>query len=412
MNKKTLVVLAVAAALAVGGALLVDHSRAPQSDVAAKADVLVPGLRDHINEIARINFTAANNQSVVSLVRGDKGWAVAQRGGYPADVGKLRDFLLKFADATLLEQKTANKERYADLGVEDIAAPTAKGVLVTLEGLPSAVNVVVGTFNGQGGNGTFVRRADQAQTWLAKGTLVPEKNPADWLAKDLPGIAAERIARVDITPASGKPLRVSRKAEGESQFVIADIPKGREPSSEYVANGLGSVLAELRLDDVAPLAEATPPANAIKARYETLDGLVVDATAWKIGDKAHVALTASLDDAAVDRYIRAAQAKAASDHATATANAEKDAPKPAEGAASTDTTPEPPVAPLAVTDPAKDREQRRAALDAEVARLNGAYAGWSFVIPAFKYANIDKSFEDLLKPVEAGSPGKPSKPSK
>ncbi len=403
MNQKTLIVLGAAAVLAVGAALLVDRARAPKSDVSARAGLLVPELREHVNDVTRINLTAANNQAAVTLVRGDQGWTVAQRGNYPADVGKLREYLLRLADATLLEEKTSNKERYADLGVEDITAPTAKGMLLELDGLPTPARVFIGNPNAQGGGGTFVRLPEQASSWLAKGSLVPEKNPADWLAKDLPGVAAERIASVTITHADGKVVRVAKKAEGDGTFVIADIPKGRDPSSEYVANGLGSVLSELRLDDVAALAEVAPPATATRVRYTTFDGLVVDASAWKVGDKAHATFKASLDAATADAHAAAAQARAAADHAAAVAAAPKAEADATEATPATTA----PAPPLAVTDPAKDREQRRAALDAEVAKLDAAFTGWSFVLPAYKYANIDKSLEDLLKPVEAKTPAKP-----
>ena len=400
MNQKTLIALGVAAALAVGVALFVDHSRAPQSDVSARAGLLVPELRDRVNDVTRITMTVANNQPAVTLARGEKGWTVAQRGGYPADVGKLRDFLLKLADATLLEEKTSNKERYADLGVDDITGASAKGVLLDLEGMAKPVRVVVGMFNAQGG-GTFVRRADEAQSWLAKGSLAPEKSPADWLAKDLANIAADRIASVTITRPDGKLVRVAKKSAADARFDIADVPKGREPSSEYAANGLGAVLSELRIDDVAPLAEAAPPATAFKARYVTFDGLVVDATAWKIGDKAHATFVATLDDALATRHVGEAQAKVAAEHAAGQANT----PKPEEGAPA----PAPPAeaaVPLAVTDPVKDREQRLAAAKDEVARLNAAFTGWSFVLPAHKFSNIDKSMDDLLKPLEAKAPTK------
>ena len=403
MNRKTLIVLGVATALAVGAALFVDHSRTPQSNVAEKAGMLAPGLRDHVNEVTKITFTSAGNQPAVTLVRGERGWTVSQRGGYPADLGKLREYLLRFADASLLEQKTANKDRYPDLGVEDITAADAKGVLVDLDGLPAPLRVIVGTFDGQGGNGTFVRRADEAQSWLAKGTLTPDKDPAAWLAKDLPGIAAERVARVEIRHADGRSVRVERKAPGDTQLVIADIPKGRQPGSEYVANGLGSVLAELRLDDVAPAAEVPPPQSAVQARYTTFDGIVVDVQAWKVGERAHATFAARLDAEAAARHIDQAQEDAATEHAAALASTAK--PADAETGASADAgTPE---APLAVRDPAADRSGRLAALEAEVAELNRAFAGWSFVLPAYKYANIDKSLDDLLAPVEAKSTSRP-----
>ena len=56
--------------------------------------------------------------------------------------------------------------------------------------------------------------------------------------------------------------------------------------------------------------------------------------------------------------------------------------------------------PLAVSDPAKYRQQRLDELTAEVARLNQRWQGWSFTIPAYTYTNMDKTLNDVLKPVE------------
>jgi hypothetical protein len=60
---------------------------------------------------------------------------------------------------------------------------------------------------------------------------------------------------------------------------------------------------------------------------------------------------------------------------------------------------------LAVSDPAKDRQQRLAALEAEVTALNQRFAGWTFVLPANKFSNMDKAVDDLLKPAEAKKVG-------
>jgi hypothetical protein len=405
MNQKTLIGLGAAALVAVVAALVINHSRKPVSDISAQAGALVPGLREHVNDVSKLAFTGANNQPIVTLERGGSGWKVAQKGGYPADLGKLRDFLLKLGDANLIEQKTANKDRYTDLGVDDISNPAAKGMLVEIDGLVEPARFIVGTFNGQGGGGTFVRRASEAQSWLAKGTLVPEKNAAEWLQKDLADIPSTRIASVTITRADGKTLRVFKNAATDAQFSIADVPKGREPSSEFMASGLASVLAELRLDDVAPATEIAPSAQAIKARYATFDGLVVDAVAWQVGEKHYAGFKASLDTIVAEKHIADEQAKAGAEHAVD--DADNPAEEGAEKAEASKTGES--AKPLAVSDSAKDREQRLATLDAEVAMLNASFDGWSFVLPAHKASNIDKSMDDMLKPVEAKAPAKPAK---
>ncbi len=59
---------------------------------------------------------------------------------------------------------------------------------------------------------------------------------------------------------------------------------------------------------------------------------------------------------------------------------------------------------MSVGDPAKDRENRLAAMNKEATDLNARFEGWTFVLPAYKYASINKSVEDLLKPLEDKKP--------
>lgn len=388
MNQKTLIGLGLAAVVAVVAALAINHSRKPVSDLSAQAGPLVPNLREHVNDVSKLGLTGANKQALVTLERTDGGWKVAQKGGYPADVSKLREYLLKLADANLIERKTANPDRHADLGVSDISNPDASGVLIALDGLAAPVQFIVGNFDGQT-NGTFVRRADDGQSWLAKGSLIPDKSASDWLRKDVADIPATRIASVTITRADGKVLRLSKQSVGQTSFVIADLPKGREPSSEFVANGPGSVLADLRLEDVAPSSEVAPDGDAIKLRYATFDGIVVDARSWLVGERRYTTFKASLDTVQAEKNI--------ADDQQATAPAEATANQSVNGAEA------------AKVDPVADRAQRISALEAEVAHLNAAFDGWSFVLPAHKNGNIDKSIEDLLAPVETKATPKAGK---
>lgn len=406
MSQKTLIGLVVAALIAIVVAVVLNQRSQPRSEGGASTTQLAPELRDHVNDVNRLVVTGAENKVVATLERGANGWTLAEKGGYPVDTGKLREFLLKLAEATLVEQKTANKDKYAALGVEDVEAKDAKGFKVEIGGLAQPFALIVGSANTRGG-GSFVRRVGDAQSWLTSTTLTVQKNAADWLKKDLADVPAARIESVAVSNAEGKSFKVFKAAEGDANFKLADIPKGREAGSEFAANGLASTLAGLRFDDVVPAKDAAPPdAKTAQARYATFDGLVVEATAWEKDGKHYAQFKASLDAAQADKGIAAAQAKAKADFDTATAAAEaakasKD-PQP-EGAKDA------PIKPLAVSDPAKDREERLAARNKEVADLNAHFDGWTFVLPAHKYANIDKSVEDLLKPVEEKKPAAPAK---
>jgi hypothetical protein len=426
MNAKTLYGLIVSAAIALVAAWWINSAQKPISESAESNRQLLPGFRDQVNDVSGVTFTGAEGKVLATLERGDKGWTVSEKDGYPADVAKLREFLLKLADATVLEQKTTNPKLYADLGVEDIAAKDAKGVLVALEGTRQPVKLIVGNFNGAGGGGTFVRRDGEAQSLLVKGNLTVDKNVSDWEKKDLADVAATRIREVTVTKPDGKPLKVYKDQPGDANFKVADVPKGREVSSEFVANSLGATLSGLRADDVFPAKDMPPPDKEVyKAHYAAFDGLVVDLTAWMKDGKDYAQFAASLDTAAAETRIAADQAKAKSDYEAAVQAAagkaeaaeskgddRKDAaarapePKPAEVAK-----------PLAVSDPAKDKQERMKALEDEVAALNKSFSGWTFVLPNYKFSNIDKGMEDMLKPVETKKPdakdvkAKPAKPA-
>jgi hypothetical protein len=403
MNAKTLLILIAAALVAVIGAVLLQWSSRPAVEVSEQATLLVPELKDHLNDVKTITVTGAGGKVLVTLERTATGWAVAERANYPADVGKIREFLLKLAQATRLEQKTANPKRYAELGVEDVKDKDAKGVLVELTGLAQPVRLIVGNYNGAGGGGTFVRRDGEAPSWLTNANLTVARSPAEWERRELLDIPSNRVRSVTLTHPDGKTLRVYKDQATDANFKVADVPQGREPSSEFVANELATPLAGLRVDDVLPAKEQAPPDKPHRAEFSMFDGLVIDVTAWDQEGKDYAQFAARLDTAAANAEIDRSQAKAKADYEAALAAAkQKAAEKPKEGAtpgSEPSASPEVPK-PLAVSDPAKDRQDRLDALNKEVSELNGAFRGWTFVLPTYKFADLTKTMEDLLKPLE------------
>jgi uncharacterized protein DUF4340 len=379
VNQKTLIGLAIAALAAIVIAIAVSHSNKPRTESSGGAadTYLVPALRDHVNDVDKVVVTGAGNKAVATMTRDANGWSIAEKNGFAVDTGKLREFLLKLADAKLVEQKTSNKDKYATLGVEDVAGADAKSVEVEIGGLAQPVKLVVGNSNAHGG--TFVRRAGEAESWLASGNIAVDKKVENWLRKDLADVAANRVASVSITRPDGKTVRIAKDSEGDANFKLADVPKGREPASEFAVNGVAATLGGLRFDDVVPAKDAAPPEKPLNARFATFDGLVVEVVAWEKDGKDYAQLTASTDKEQATRHAAAEQAQPKADD-TKSADAKSDASPPADGAKSTQDT--------------------IAALDKEAADLNHRFKGWTFVLPAYKYASLDKSPDDLLKPLD------------
>lgn len=415
-DKRTLIGLGIAALVALGAAFAIQNAREPsRADAdAVISDWLLPELHGHVNEVDRLVLSGGGGEPIATIERGTDGWTVANKGGYPADLGALREFLLHLADAKPVEAKTANRERYAALDVGDPASDKdAKGVLVEIGGLAAPVRLIIGKAAAHGG--TYVRRAEEAQAWLASGSLVPKRKASDWLRRDLVDIAADRIAAVTIEHPDTPVVELAKEAEGDRDFQLADVPEGREAAADYTLNAPASLVSGLRLEDVLPAADAPPGEDAIQARLVAFDGLAIDVVAWEEGDAHRARFRASVDEERAARHIEAQQAKAraefeARDTASAAPAADAmdgpddraadaaDAATPDDEASADAQSSEPP---LAVSDPQADRANRRAALDEEVAGLNARFDGWTFVVPAYKYDAIDKSRDDLLKPSDA-----------
>ncbi|MEL7448292.1 MAG: DUF4340 domain-containing protein, partial [Pseudomonadota bacterium] len=302
MNARHLAVLAVVAVVAVAAALYSTSLRGPQTGAVDDGGMLVPGLKDAINDVSAIRIAGAGDQTVVSLERGDARWTVAEKGGYPADTGSIRELLLALADARLRESKTANPDNYAFLEVRDIASPEASGVQISLTGVDSAP-VIVGKAAAGGGEGTYVRRAGDSQSWLASGSIDVTRVAVDWLDRDIINFPASRLQSVTVRHADGEELRISRQERSAPTFDVEAVPEGRELSSAEIAEPMGSVLQGLRLDDVQP-AGAVTMNDVTTTEYRTFDGLVISVqTGAGENSEAQVMLRVAFDEALARQFV-------------------------------------------------------------------------------------------------------------
>lgn len=359
MKKNHLIGLAAVAVLAVAGAVVVSVKTGPTTSQETASNArLFPALGGKINDVARV--VIARKTDTVTLLKNGNNWGVAEKYNYPANFEKVRKLLVDLTELRPLEQKTSTPALFADLQLEDLSAPDAKSVLVTLKAadgkdlLATYVGKERFARGGTGNDGVYIRKADENQTWLAKGTLGVEQGPVNWLDRDLVDVAHERVAKVVITQPDGTSLSVSRDKVTDQHFTLADIPKGKKPKSEYDVDQLASPLDTLQLDDVLPANDVPAPANGKlgTAEITTFDGLVVHVDLLPKDKDTWLRFTASY----------AAPATAPSD-ADATAGKLK---KP-------------------------DDVQK------EVAALNAKTKGWLYKVPDWKADNLRKKTADLVE---------------
>lgn len=284
MTRSTLKWLLAVVVLLVGLLAIVELSEdtgAPSHD-----QLLLPELKGLINEID--SLTVRRGDEELSIEASDGAWSVSSRGGYPADVGRIRELALALADARVVEEKTSNPESYAQLGVEGPVSGS-DSVQVDLAAGDRHFGVIIG--NTAQRSYRYVRLADSATSLMIDRNPDVPATSGDWLAPDVIDVPAARIRSIVIAHADGEEIRIGKPSADTTDFAIDNLPDGREPSYPTVANGLAGALSALDLEDVRP---AVGGDAATVTRYETFDGLVVTASIRREDDAAWIGFAASV----------------------------------------------------------------------------------------------------------------------
>lgn len=224
---------------------------------------LLAGLMNNINDVNRLVISSGGNDEQV-IANDGSGWRVEGRD-YPADVAKVREVLLTFAHASVLEEKTSNPDRYALLGVQD-PGEGSDSIGVTIAGDDTTYSLIVGNVNQT--SYRYVRLDSEATSLLIDRNPELPDDASGWLDSQLIDVPTADVREVVITHADGEVLRVARPDAETMDFDAADIPEGRELSYPTVANSIGGALNNLELEDVRAASDEDPVATV---EFSTFD---------------------------------------------------------------------------------------------------------------------------------------------
>ncbi|MDH3399400.1 MAG: DUF4340 domain-containing protein [Chromatiales bacterium] len=234
-------------------------------------ELMLPGLREQINDVTGLIIQQSEGEKV-SIRLNNGQWQLEEKQGYPADGGKIRSALLILADAKILEEKTSRPEMYSRLGVQDPGTPDAQNLSVTVELGEARRDLIIG--KSAMGNSHYVRRGGEAVSLLVNQSLAVEANAMKWLQTGILDIGAKQISRINIQHAGGDTLTIIRLEDSGDNFIIQDMPDGREPISEFAANGIASSLARLNFEDVRRRQDSEL-AGSTSIAVTTRDGLLI-----------------------------------------------------------------------------------------------------------------------------------------
>lgn len=294
MNKRNVRTLFVAVLALVGILVVLETNQ--RDDTMANVQLLFPQMKNQVNEIEKISLSRSGDTRATEISKESGTWTVPARQNYPADVGKIRQLLLAFTDARVIEQKTSNPDRYAQLGVQDLENPGSTGVRVAATGPDIEYDIIVG--NTAQGEFRYVRIANAPESWLIDQSPTIPESVGEWLQPGIIDIDTARIQTVTVSHKDGETIRISKETAEDQDFAIEAIPDGRELSYASVANSIANGLKSLTLDDVraAPeLSTATDDATT-SSEYATFDGLQLLVLSNRSDEETWISIQASAND--------------------------------------------------------------------------------------------------------------------
>ena len=367
---RTVLVLGVAALAAVGAVLFLE--RAPDTATPG-GDTVFPELLEQVNVVARIGVTGG--EGAFTLARDGDAWVVEEKERHPADPDRVHKLLLGAAGMKRIEPKTRNPERYPKLWLDDPGGEGTRSVGLVLEDASGTVlaSWVLGdrrpSKSDAGRTELYIRVAGDPQAWLVEGSVPGGGKVIDWLDRAVARIDRERLRAVEVSHADGAVVAVSKEAPAARDFVLRDIPGGREVDSQYRVNDIGRFLEDLRFEDVAPSSSLDFAASADKhVAITTFDGLRVHLDSVMRDGDAWVQLRAEVDERLVEEEM--ADAGTSGD---ASGSEPKDAPET-----------------LRPFDEVRT----------EAERLNARWRGWAYELPSFKRDYIARRMDDLSRAIE------------
>jgi hypothetical protein len=293
MNARVVGILVALVVVLGGAALLVkreDSTRRPQN-ASALGQLLLKDLK--AADIAKIRIVEP--KSALTLERKEDGWVIAEREAFPADIAKVRDFVVKVISLKVIQSEPVSDKDRARLNLDSSATQLE---FLGADGKPLA-KLLVGRklFRSEPenpekalGDGRFVMLPgdDKQALMISDPLLQATAKTGEWIERR--AFQIEKVKMLEVRYPGGEGWRVERAAEN-AQWKLADQKPGEQVDSSR-ANAATYSLGLLDLADVAAK-DASPEATGLdkptRLTVTTLDGLSYGVRVGKLeGDNYYV----------------------------------------------------------------------------------------------------------------------------
>jgi hypothetical protein len=296
MNARFTAILLVLLAVLGGGALLYqqqERARRPDN-VGTLGRALFKDLK--VADIAAIRIVEP--KATLTVQRKDEGWVIAERADFPADLAKVREFVLKVIGLKVGQSEPLGEKDRARLNLD------ASGTSVQFIGADGKTlgTLIVGKkyFKREIDNpekatpdGRFVGLPDEAGTAFLVGDPLTQATvkTAEWI--DRSSFQVEKVKTLQVRYPGGGGWRIERPADN-AEWKLAGATAGEKLDISR-ANAASYSLSLLELADVAAKdAPDTGLDEPVLIDASTLDGLTYAIKVGKLaGDNYHLTFNSS-----------------------------------------------------------------------------------------------------------------------
>jgi hypothetical protein len=255
MNPKHLTSLAVLAGASVLATAWVLHTSTPTIASDRRGETVVPALLAKANDIT--GLVIRDSSGTLAIERRDNRF-VAAESGYPIKTDTIRDVVGSSAALAFEESRTADPQRYGDLGLADPGAKDAKdakdvGKEITFRTAGGELaDLVVGNTDSTAGGpngGVFIRVKDEAQTFLARGNVRLPAARSDWFVPFDLDVKRSEVTKVELTGGGRDDVTATVKADKPGTLELAGVPEKRN-AEDFKVSRLASLVDGFTFQDV------------------------------------------------------------------------------------------------------------------------------------------------------------------
>lgn len=244
MNKSFLILVFFVVMALGGGAWLLQEP----VTVNKRSELVFTDFRKTVDELQSITITNAQGVLLDAELQ-DGVWEASVQLGlpkYPVSKHHLAELLQTLTQVKLLEAKTSKTENFSQLGLQALYAEDSIASLITLNAGKSSKSLMVGKM-ATSGQGSFVRKPSETQTWLADKYIEMPVDKFAWLQQPILPYKEEEI--VSISRVDHESWNITRDTQN-SGLKLSNMPQSSELKYEAVLNSIFKGLVDLRFESL------------------------------------------------------------------------------------------------------------------------------------------------------------------